>query len=264
MTTSAAPVRVLTRRVEHVMGMPISLAISGKHATSAAGVAAWEVAAAVLREADAIFSTYRADSWISRLRRGEVRLEDCPAVVREVFALAATARVESDGAFDIHLPQPDGTRALDPSGIVKGWAAERAAVPLSHLEDTDFCLSAGGDMVCSTKLPASPDWRIGIENPFDPSIVIGVVPLRNGAIATSGLVHRGAHIVDPRTGHVPSRWTSVTVIAPTLTEADVNATAAFVLGAEAPAWLAGRPGCAGIFVQPDGSVSTVGMASLTL
>ncbi len=84
--------------------------------------------------------------------------------------------------------------------MVKGWAAERAAVCLAELPDTDFCLSAGGDIICRTLDPTAMPWRIGIEDPHDPSRHVGVVPLQTGAVATSGSSHRGAHIVDARTG----------------------------------------------------------------
>ena len=55
----------MIRKVEHVMGMPISLALRGRHAGDALGDAAWAAALAVLRAADRTFSTYRADSVIS-------------------------------------------------------------------------------------------------------------------------------------------------------------------------------------------------------
>ena len=48
----------MIRRVEHVMGMPISLALRGRHAGDARGDAAWAVALDVLRAADRTFSTY--------------------------------------------------------------------------------------------------------------------------------------------------------------------------------------------------------------
>ncbi|MFL6062670.1 MAG: FAD:protein FMN transferase [Marmoricola sp.] len=249
--------RKLTRRVEQVMGMPISLAVSGRHATSPKGEAAWAEALASLRDADAVFSTYREDSWVSRLGRGEVAVEDCPAEVGEVLALAETARTSSAGAFDVRLPRLDGTTAFDPSGIVKGWAVDRAATYLRCLEETDFCLSAGGDMVCSTSSPQTPAWRVGIEDPREPSRLLAVVPLHDAAIATSGLAHRGAHIVDPRTGATPETWSSVTVVAEDLTAADTDATAAFVMGYNAPGWLDAR-GRTGLLVRPNGSTLTVG------
>lgn len=242
------------------MGMPISLALDGVHASTAQGEQAWQDALASLREADAVFSTYRPDSAISRLDRGEITLADCPPEVGDVLALAATARSDSGGAFDVRRAGADGQTRLDPSGIVKGWAVDRAARALRRLPGTNFCLSAGGDMVCSTLRQESPAWRVGIEDPRDPSRIVAVVPLRNGAVATSGLLHRGGHITDPRTGVTPSAFASVTVLAQTLCEADVDATAAFVLGADGPAWIADRPGRHALFVRADGSTESVGFA----
>jgi thiamine biosynthesis lipoprotein ApbE len=108
------------RHVEQVMGMPISVALRGRHAADDRAHVARTAALAVLREADRVFSTYRADSVISRLDRGELALADCPPEVGEVLALGERARRDSDGAFDVRR----GGR-LDPSGVVKGWAAER-------------------------------------------------------------------------------------------------------------------------------------------
>jgi thiamine biosynthesis lipoprotein len=240
------------RRVEHVMGMPVSLALRGRHAADAAAAAAWDDAVAVLREADRVFSTYRPDSVISRLGRGELDLADCPPEVAEVLGIGALAEQESGGAFAVRR---DGV--LDPSGVVKGWAVERAAAPLCALEDTDFSLSAGGDLLCRTTDPDAAPWRIGIEDPRDPRRVLAVVPVTNGAVATSGTAHRGQHLVDARTSLPPEGIASVTVLADSLTWADVDATAAYALGQSAPAWLATRPGRTGLVVWADGTTTTV-------
>ena len=245
------------RYVEHVMGMPISLALRGRHTDDGPARAAWADVMAMLHEADRVFSTYRADSWISRLGRGEIGLGDCPAEVAEVLALGAAAERESGGAFSILLPGPDGQNVLDPSGVVKGWAVERAAAPLRDLPDTDFCLSAGGDLTCRTLDPGSPPWRIGVEDPADPGRILAIVPVFSGAVATSGTAHRGEHLVDARTGRPPSGVASVTVVAGSLTWADIDATAAYAHGPEAAHWLETRPGSSGLVVWDDGSTSTV-------
>ena len=240
----------MIRRVEHVMGMPISLALRGRHAGDAHGDAAWAAALEVLRAADRTFSTYRADSVISRMNRGVP--VDTPPEVADVLAIGAAAERSSGGAFALRR---DGV--LDPSGVVKGWAAERAAIALAALPDTDFCLSAGGDITCRTGDPAAAPWRIGIEDPRDPTRIVAVVPTRTGAVATSGTAHRGAHIVDARTGRAPSGLASVTVIGHSLTDVDVDATAAFALGADGERWLAGRGHRAAFVVRADGTSGTL-------
>ncbi len=245
-----------SRYVEHVMGMPISLALRGRHTDDAAALQAWEEALEILREADRVFSTYRPDSYISRLNRGELRVADCPPEVAEVLALGEQARVQSGGAFDVRR-----SGALDPSGVVKGWAVERAAHALDTLPDTDYCISAGGDMTCRVTSPESPAWRVGIEDPHDRNRVVAVVPIRNGAVATSGLTHRGDHIVDARTGVTPIALASVTVVHRSLTWADIDATAAFALGADALTWLATRPGRTGLVILHDGTRRLYGRSS---
>ena len=244
---------VRARYVEHVMGMPISLALRGRHTDDARAKDAWAEAMAVLREVDRVFSTYRDDSFVSRLGRGELSVHDCPPEVAEVLELGERARRESDGAFDVRRGG-----VLDPSGVVKGWAVERAAGPLRALPETDVCLSAGGDLVCHVSGPDSPEWRIGIENPHDPTALLATVPVRNGAVATSGLAHRPGHVVDARTGQVPGGVASVTVVGADLTWADIDATAAFALGGDAARWLATRPGRTGLVVWADGRTELVG------
>ena len=80
-----------------------------------------------------------------------------------------------------------------------------------------------------------------------------VVPIRNGAIATSALHRRGDHITDARTGTTPTTLASVTVIYPTLTQADIDATAAFALGPDALTWLRSRPRRTGLVILSDGT-----------
>ena len=246
----------VTRHVEHLMGMPVSLALRGRHAESARGRAAWGAVLAQLRAVDGVFSTYRSDSVISRLGRGELAVDACPPEVAEVLALGRAAEEQSGGAFSVSLPTAQGRR-LDPSGVVKGWAAERASRFLADLDDTDFCLSAGGDVVCHTASPERSPWRIGVEHPHDPASLVAVVPVRSGAVATSGTVHRGAHLVDPRTGGAPHGVASVTVVADSLTWADIDATAGYVQGLDAARWLQTRPIRSALIVWADGTTTRV-------
>jgi thiamine biosynthesis lipoprotein len=253
---SAATAAPVARRVEQVMGMPISLALRGRHAADAAGERAWQEALAELRRVDEVFSTWRADSQVSRLGRGEITLEECDPTVAEVLRLGDDARLSSDGAFDIWLPDADGVRRLDPSGVVKGWAVERAVAPLLALAGTDVCLSAGGDMVCHVADPEGEAWVVGIEDPLDPTRLVARVPVRRGAVATSGSAHRGAHVVDARSGLAQDVLASVTVIGAHLTSVDIDATTALALGIDGPAWLRSRLRT-GVVVWADGRVETV-------
>jgi FAD:protein FMN transferase len=245
MTAAVEPV---ARRVDHVMGMPISLALRGRHAHGPEADAAWAAVLETLRAADRVFSTYRTDSVVSLVNAGALALDDAPADVHEVLAIAARTERATDGAFSVWR---DGR--LDPSGVVKGWATQRASAALRALPDTDVCLSAGGDLVGWS---AGEPWRIGIEDPRDPTRLVATVPLTDGAVASSGTAHRGAHLVDARTGSAPEGIAGVTVLAASLTDADVDATAAFALGTDALAWLRRRVGRTGLVVWADGTAET--------
>ena len=119
---------------------------------------------------------------------------------------------------------------FDPTGLVKGWAADRAASRLAELPGASYCLNAGGDVVVGGTAgdgPGAPR-RVGIEDPRDRSRIAEVVDLHHGGVATSRTAARGTHLYDPVTGTFVERAGSVTVVGPTLMWADVWATALFV------------------------------------
>jgi thiamine biosynthesis lipoprotein len=201
------------------MGMPVTAIVRDPGFEPRALDAAF----AELRAVDARFSTYRADSEISRIGRGELAPG---ALAREVLDACEALRDRTGGFFDARA-----SGALDPSGYVKGWALERAAA----LIDADrLCLDGGGDLV----LRGGP-WRVGIRHPLRPDRLCSVLEVTNGAVATSAAYERGEHILDPRTGRPPRGVLSVTVTGPDLATADAYATAAFAMGGDGPAWTAG-------------------------
>lgn len=218
------------RRVEHVMGFPVSLRVDDPQVgeETADAVFAW------LREADARFSPFREDSEVSRLDRGELTEGEAGEDLRQVLDLGARLKAETGGAFDVRLPG----RGLDPCAVVKGWSAQRAADLLARAGATRFVLNAGGDVVT-----AGGPWRVGVRHPDHAGRLCAVLDVTGRAVATSARYERGDHIVDGRTGRPATALLSLTVVADTLTEADAVATAAFALGAEGVDWAAARPGC---------------------
>jgi FAD:protein FMN transferase len=187
-----------------------------------------------LRRVDETFSTYKDSSEISRLDRGELTIEDVSPEVREVLAACEVYRIETGGFFDARW-----CGRLDPSGLVKGWAVDRAAEILYAAGARNYAVNAGGDMcLAGGGLPASA-WRVGIQHPLEVGAVAAVVETTDLAVATSGAYRRGDHVADPHTGLRPAGVISVTVTGPELATADVYATAAFAMGAErGPAWTA--------------------------
>ncbi|MDQ3827302.1 MAG: FAD:protein FMN transferase, partial [Actinomycetota bacterium] len=128
-----------------------------------------------LRRIDALLSTYRPDSQISRLAAGELTVTECDPLVGEVLGLCEQARALTGGAFDPLLPAPGGDYVLDPSGLVKGWAVERAARRIGECFDGDYYVNAGGDIALESRSGAA--WWIGVEDPRSSGGLLGVLPL---------------------------------------------------------------------------------------
>jgi len=103
------------------MGMPIVVDVRDE----GVGGDALEPMFDWLRLVDERFSTYKHGSEISRLGRRELTLEESCEDVREVLAPCDELRVETHGYFDARAGG-----SLDPSGLVKGWAIDRAATLL--------------------------------------------------------------------------------------------------------------------------------------
>jgi FAD:protein FMN transferase len=260
-THRALPVEQPRRAwVEQVMGMPVSFHVRGPLARAEGGEpdAAVGRAIADLHRTDALLSTWKADSEISRLRRGELAAGDCDPWIREVIDLCSQAKERTGGAFDADLPDADGVRRFNPTGLVKGWAVERVARTLSaDLPDHDILVNAGGDIAVRCRRADTPDWVLGIEDPADCARMLATLPMRTGGMATSGTAARGAHILDPASGRPVTELRSVTVVGPDLMWADVHATAAFVLGAGCVDHLAGLVDHVSFVVFGDGSTQTV-------
>jgi thiamine biosynthesis lipoprotein len=220
----------MLHRVEHVMGFPVSLRIDDEDVPESAAdaVFAW------LREVDARFSPFKEDSEVSRYDRGELSADGLSADLREILGLCEHYRVATGGAFDVRLPG----RRLDPCAVVKGWSVQRAAELLTAAGATRFVLNAGGDVVA-----AGGPWRVGVRHPEHADKLCTVLSLDGGAVATSARYERGDHIIDGRTGRAATGLLSLTVVAPTLTEADSVATAAFAMGPDGVDWAASLDGC---------------------
>lgn len=199
-------------------------------AAAANAAAALQRAIAKLDWVDQVFSTYRPDSPVSRLRRREIGLDAAPPEVAEVLDLCRTAREASDGWFD-----PWALRGgVDPTGLVKGWAVERALEEFKAAGVPAAMIDAGGDIAVYGEPEDGSPWRIGVRDPGDAWRLLCVVEIDGpGAVATSGAYERGPHVLDPATGRPAHGLLSATVIGPDLAFADALATGLFASGGRA-------------------------------
>jgi thiamine biosynthesis lipoprotein len=181
---------------------------------------------------DEDFSTYKEHSFVSRLRRGEIEIGQCPRNVQDVWQACTNAKYLSDGAFDPWAV----AGGFDPSGYVKGWAADRVAQILVVAGCGHVQVNAAGELALRggnlLDSGAVEPWKIGVVNPDNKREVLRVFELWDGAIATSGTYERGAHITDPHTGLIAIGAKSATVVGPDGGLADAMATALMVTGDE--------------------------------
>jgi thiamine biosynthesis lipoprotein len=205
-----------------MMGMPITVEIVDTNASIT-----------VLREVfdyfdqiDQRFSTYKEDSEISRLNRGELTELDISEDMKTVLGLCEATRQATDGYFDIWH---GGQR--DPSGLVKGWAIQQAAGLLQQNGFRNYYVDAGGDIQVSGLNAQGQPWRIGVRNPFNRDEIIKTLVVTTEGVATSGAYIRGQHIYNPLDPSDQLQTiASVTVIGPDIFEADRYATAAYAMG----------------------------------
>lgn len=230
-------------RVEQVMGMPVIVDVRDPVEEAVVDdVFAW------LREVDARFSTYRDDSEVSRLGHGTLALADAHPDVRWVYARCDELRAVTDGYFDVAAVNGD------PSGLVKGWAVDRAGAILAEAGLRNWAVYAGGDILLRGAALPEPVWRIGIQHPRHRDRVARTLAANDLAVATSGAYERGEHVVDPHTGTAPAGVLSVTIVGPDLTLADAFATAAFAMGAGGPEWTRSLEGYEALSILADETI----------
>jgi thiamine biosynthesis lipoprotein len=205
--------------------------------------AAWSEACELLRRIEEIYSPFIPDSPVSRIRDGRLGPADLswqPDLsaeeaedFREILGLCAQLRHESDGAFDAwFVGDPPN---FDPCGAVKGWAAERASALLVERGVVAHLLNAGGDV--RVRAVGRATWNVGVEDPHRPDRMLLSLPVREGAVATSGTRQRGSHVWDPLRRRPAEGLAQVTIVGPDLALADGYATAAMAMGERARGFL---------------------------
>jgi thiamine biosynthesis lipoprotein len=153
---------------------------------------------------------------------------------------------------------------LDLGGMIKGHTVDCAAALLPAAGFVD----AGGDAA----LRGAERWEVEIEDPHDPERVVGLLRIRDRAVATSAANRRRwsvggrsqHHLIDPRTARPGSSdLAQATVIAETTELADVLAKTAFLLGRErAVRFLKQLEAVGAVLVGEDGALTVVGDAEL--
>src|SRR6476659_1831515 len=121
--------------------------------------------------------------------------------------------------------------AITLNGIAQGYATDRV-VDLLRRAGLSTTLINVGEIRAIGARPEGTPWRVGLADPDRPGALTETVDLVDRAVATSagaGFMFdasgRFTHLFDPKTGRSPSLYSTVSVIAPTATEADALSTA---------------------------------------
>ncbi|HVB71328.1 MAG TPA: FAD:protein FMN transferase [Acidimicrobiales bacterium] len=229
------------------MGTVVSFLVEPGHLSSEDVGRALDEAVAELHRIDDRFSTWKPESELSRLRAREI--DRSSKLMDEVYELCAHAVDISRGYFD-PWKMPGG---FDPTGLVKGWAADRALAILAGRGITSGLINAGGD-VC---VLAGESHDVGIRHPSTPDALCAVVTV-SSSVATSGVYERGDHLINPYGGDVAA--VSATVVGGPLALCDALATALAVGGKEVLYLLEQVTEFEGFFIDARGDMfATSGM-----
>jgi thiamine biosynthesis lipoprotein len=222
----------LSRQVES-WGTVILFELSSQQVSEDKLIQAFSEAEKFIHHVDELFSTYKENSTISRLKRDEIEISSCSPEVQEVWDLCEKTMELTDGAFNPWL------KGFDPSGLVKGWAAQKCGEIFEKYGVENSLVNAAGDLALRGGLlkdGALTPWEIGIRNPEIKDEIVESFKIYTGAIATSGSYEKGAHIYDPFTNLIAIGARSATVIGPDAAIADALATALVVSGKDGAIW----------------------------
>ena len=187
---------------------------------------------AFLHQVDQIFSTFISDSQVSKIRAGRMQISQADPLLQEVWQQCLLAKEITDGAFD-----PWSVKGgFDPSGYVKGWAADQICNQLQADGARHIQVNAGGDIALRGGSSEGFPWLIGVAHPENVDLVSKIYEIKEGAIATSGTYERGDHIIDPQTKSIAVGARSATVVGENAGLADAIATALVVAGRDGASW----------------------------
>jgi FAD:protein FMN transferase len=238
---------------EPVMGTMFSFHLEAGECPVADARSAVASACFRLHELDGIFSTWKPDSALSRLRTGKASLADGPAEMALVMEMCEEARFLSQGWFD-PWAMPGG---FDPTGLVKGWATEQALGILRAAGVKAAIVNGGGDIAVFGSPNERRPWRIGVRHPWRPEALACVLEV-DRAVATSGCYERGPHLINPKDGRMVFQTASATVVGSSLPLCDALATALVVAEEEAPEIVRSLEGYEAYVIGSDGTEEATG------
>lgn len=190
-------------------------------------------------------------------------------------AEALAEAIAKVGMSNVTLDETKRTISFAQSGVSinlgavgKGYALDRAAVPLRKAGFQAALLSAGHSSFVAIDRPSWDDrWRVDLTHPLDLDQKIAVIGLRQQAFSTSGVaaqafIHNGkryCHIIDPRTGWPVSGILQASAVATDGATAEMLSTVFFVNGPEWTARYCHEHPDVGAVIVPDPGENTANL-----
>ncbi len=279
------------------MGSPCEIQLFAKTESEAKRVA--DLARADIERLEQRYSRYRSDSLLSEINRiaasgGRAKVDEETA---SLLDYANTCYRQSGGLFDItsgllrqawrfdkgQLPDPAQIESLlvrvgwhkllwqapflefepgmelDFGGVVKEYAADRAATVCWNAGARHGIVNLGGDIKIIGPRPDGIAWRIGIRHPRREGAMVESLALHSGSVASSGdyercIVMDGVrfgHVLNPKTGWPVHHMASVTVVGEFCVVAGSASTIAMLKEKDGPAWLEGM-GLPHVWIDVEG------------
>jgi thiamine biosynthesis lipoprotein len=279
------------------MGSPCGVKLYARDRASAAAVA--EGVIAEVARLESRYSRYRDDSLLAAINGvaaagGAIEVDDETAALLDY---ADACHRQSDGLFDITsgilrrawrfdrgvVPGPEEIEPLlarigwhrvrwraprlefppgmelDFGGVVKEYAADRAAALCSEAGVRHGVVNLGGDIRIVGPRPDGQPWRVGVQDPRRAGAAAAIA-LHAGGVATSGDYERCirvdgkrfGHVLNPKTGWPVQHLASVTVVGELCVVAGSASTIAMLKEAAGPQWLAGL-GLPHLWIDVDGN-----------
>ncbi|MES2606722.1 MAG: FAD:protein FMN transferase [Pseudomonadota bacterium] len=180
-----------------------------------------------------------------------------PAEVNALLTLTGWHRLQWQRPV-LEFPLPG--QELDLGGVVKEYAADRAATLCQQHGIAHGLINLGGDIRIVGPQPDGSAWRIGISKPENPDAALCTLALQGGALASSGDYQRCitvagvryGHILNPFTGWPVRKLAAVSVVADFCVIAGSAATIAMLKDEEGVEWLR-QLGLPHLWVDVDGN-----------
>lgn len=116
---------------------------------------------------------------------------------------------------------------IDSGGFGKGAALRSVAASAEVTRASRILVDVGGQIWSAHEDVVR---SVEVAHPAERTRPVALLEVAGVSVATSGSSERPGHLLDPRTGVPVPAWGSVTVVSPDPVEADVLATALYVMG----------------------------------